>query len=113
MSLRVSITGTSSNFTGEMRGHQHGGNVSEPKSHLVRLWANCRNCTPRKPRTQSLEQWSRTAAGLTNDGMLIWCKRCDMMIAHFTPETLREMLESNPKGERCECCPGGVHTGPS
>jgi hypothetical protein len=33
VSLRVSTTGTSGNITEGMRGHQHGGNVSEPSKY--------------------------------------------------------------------------------
>lgn len=72
----------------------------------VRLFAHCRNCNPQKPRNQSPSEWARIDAGITATGLLVWCKRCRMAIAHFTPETLATMLASEP---RCECCPGGVH----
>ena len=73
------------------------------------LHAHCRNCAARKPRHQSMSEWNKTETGLTKSGLLVRCRRCDMVVAHFTPERLQEMLERFPTADGCECCAGGRH----
>lgn len=55
-----------------------------------------------------MSEWARIDAGLTDKGLLLWCKRCRKEIALFTPERLKEQVE-NAHRERCSCCPGGIH----
>ncbi len=71
----------------------------------IRFFAHCRTCAPQRPANQSMSEWARIDAGLTEQGLLLWCKRCRKNIAVFTPETLTEALQ----GAHCACCPGGVH----
>ncbi len=73
----------------------------------IHTHAHCRNCAPQKPVNQSPEQWGRIACGLTDTGLEVWCKRCRMVIAHFTPDELRQFVDHPPS---CECCPGGRHS---
>jgi hypothetical protein len=76
-----------------------------PDSPAIRFYAHCRNCAPQKPRKQSMSEWARIDCGLTDSGIQVWCKRCAMEVAHFTPQQLEQQLA----GARCHCCPGGVH----
>ncbi len=71
----------------------------------IRFFAHCRSCAQQKPVNQSPSEWARIDAGLTERGLLLWCKRCRKEIALFTPDGLREQLEF----AHCACCPGGIH----
>ena len=71
----------------------------------IRMFAHCRNCAPQKPRQQSMNEWARLSAGLTDSGLQLWCNRCQLEVFHFIVEELTQQLEN----ARCECCPGGVH----
>jgi hypothetical protein len=65
----------------------------------IHTFAHCRQCAMRG-RRQDLE------AGLTHDGIQLWCRRCDKEVARFTPDSLAKAMALGP---RCECCPGGMH----
>ncbi len=60
----------------------------------ITTFLNCRQCNV-LGRAQKLE------AGLTSDGLQIWCKRCDREVGHFTAEKVAELV-AHPPG--CECC---------
>lgn len=74
----------------------------------IRFHLHCRACMAGKPINQSPREWSRLAAGLSDSGILVYCKRCKKEVAHFTPEQLAEQLQT----ARCDCCPGGKHAVP-
>ena len=80
--------------------------MDKPKNR-IRLHAHCGNCMPQKPVNQAMSEWARIDAGFTEDGLQLWCKRCRMQIAHFTPEGLSDALTERPG---CDCCPGGRHS---
>jgi hypothetical protein len=65
----------------------------------VRFYAHCRNCMPQKPPNQSASEWARLDAGLTERGLLIWCKRCRMPIEEFTCEEMLKALTSEPESK--------------
>lgn len=73
-------------------------------SPLIRLHTHCRKCMAVRPVNQSPEEWSRLDAGITAEGIQIWCKRCRVEVVHLTPAALAEALET----ARCHCCPGGM-----
>ena len=71
----------------------------------IRLYAHCRTCHASKPANQSPSDWCRLDCGLTDTGLLVWCKRCKKEVAHFTPDALADFIANG----RCACCPGGQH----
>ncbi len=71
----------------------------------IRLFCGCRNCEKTRPRKQSAQEYSRLDVGLTATGLQVWCRRCDLEVAHLTPELLAEQMLT----ARCHCCPGGQH----
>lgn len=79
--------------------------------YRIVLHAHCRKCAPKKPRNVSMAGWAKTQSGLTAEGIQVWCTRCDMEVAHFTPEELTKLLTQFPGCDACECCPGGKHVG--
>lgn len=64
----------------------------------VHTHAHCRGCMEGR-------QTERTQVGLSSTGLVIYCKKHGL-IAHFSPDQLREQLA---KGPQCACCPGGMH----
>ena len=66
----------------------------------IRLFVHCRSCGGQKPVNQSMSEWARLDAGLTERGLLIWCKRCRKTIFEFEPATLTEMLLNG----QCAAC---------
>jgi hypothetical protein len=76
---------------------------NERDDRRIRYHAHCRNCLPQKPLNQSPSEWARLDAGLTERGLLIWCKRCRMTIEEFTPFKLDQVL----KTAECEFCARG------
>lgn len=74
----------------------------------IRFFAHCRQCVEEKPISQSPSEYARLDCGVTATGLLIWCKRHRKEVAHFTPEGLKEQIET-AACTRCSCCPGGLH----
>jgi hypothetical protein len=79
--------------------------MDKPKNEIV-LFAHCATCAPKKPRLTSQAEWARIEAGLTPRGLQVWCRRCDLEVAHFSPGKIEEFMQSMPG---CDCCPGGKH----
>ncbi len=75
------------------------------KQSDIRLFAHCKACMATKPANQSPSDWVRLDCGLTDTGLLVWCKRCRKEVAHFTPGALADFITNG----RCACCPGGAH----
>ncbi len=80
-----------------------------PDQRRIIMNACCRNCEARRPANQSRQDWSRLDVGLTDTGMQVWCRRCRMQVAHFTPQDIQEWIDDPPG---CDCCPGGRHHKP-
>lgn len=59
----------------------------------IELFLHCGKCMPLKPRDVSPAEWSRTQAGITHEGGIqIWCNRCDVNVALFRQEVLKQGL---------------------
>lgn len=76
------------------------------RGNFIHTFLHCRHCARQKPRHLSPRQWNRTECGITPTGLQVYCLRCAMSVATFTPEQLRHFVENPPS---CACCPGGVH----
>jgi hypothetical protein len=63
----------------------------KPRKEIL-LFAHCATCAQKKPKLTSQAEWARIEAGLTARGLQIWCRRCDLEVAHFTPEQMTAVL---------------------
>lgn len=76
-----------------------------PPKDDAKAYLHCRTCAPLKPPNVSQEQYGRISVGLTDRTIRVWCLRCDLLVAEFTPEHLAKLLAKPPV---CAMCAAGV-----
>lgn len=54
-----------------------------PNTNEIVAFFHCAQCMPLKPDDQSPRQWAQIEAGFSPLGVQIWCKRCEVNIAHI------------------------------
>jgi hypothetical protein len=73
--------------------------MNAPIKNEIHTFFHCARCV-REGQAGKIE------AGLTREGLQVWCKRHKMNVIKLSPDGLKEM---GSKGPQCECCPGGMH----
>ncbi len=46
-------------------------------------YLHCSKCMSKLPKNKSAKEYSRLEVARTPEGILIWCSRCDIEVAHF------------------------------
>lgn len=67
--------------------------------NLIDMYWHCAKCLAERPPHLSPQEWARTQAGFTPDGLQVWCVRHDLNIGHVKLDLDR--------GHRC-CADCGV-----
>lgn len=66
------------------------------KRDEVELFIHCKRCYESKPKNKSIRQYSKIEVGRTKYGILVWCQRHNIEVAHLPYEWNDEM-------KACEC----------
>jgi hypothetical protein len=53
----------------------------KPVSQIL-MFMHCAQCVPRKPDGLSPSEWNLTETGFTKEGIQVWCRRCQVNVAH-------------------------------
>ena len=54
-----------------------------PAKNSITAFCHCSNCLPDCPSTMSPREWASIEVGFSKLGIQVWCKRCEMNIAHI------------------------------
>lgn len=54
-----------------------------PNTKCIKSYFHCGTCLPDKPFGMSPSEWSSLECGWTVIGFQVWCKRCDLNVAHI------------------------------
>ena len=49
----------------------------------ISLYLHCARCLEDVPDRMAPRQWQDLEVGWTNDGLQVWCKRCDVNVIHI------------------------------
>lgn len=66
----------------------------EPDERLAYMILHCKICV-------KTEQLPATTIGIYDEGMEIWCERCDSLVARFDPQYLHELVVDPPACSDC------------
>ena len=68
----------------------------------IHLFAHCRICISELPAGLSPKEWVQIEVGLTSKGIMVWCKRHEVVVCEWTPGDVAKALEGNTDCAHCK-----------